>query len=210
VFSRLSATGTVLAAIFVLAAVVFGQEVLRTNYIPSGDYSEGIVGDMWTFVCPTGGWVSVAVDTKNDTGNGKSNLNLRLEIADKKGNLLALGDEEMNCAYDSICGYSCPQVVDVACGLGNPHTIAIYSHPSNASNTQTGQLCKGGGGYDLTVSAVKRNGVPVTELALALGGSSKRYKPPWAGGVGIYGPALDDEGVPSFFFPSARTSGPPP
>ncbi len=192
-----------------LTAVVRGQEVLRTNYIPSGDYNQGIVGDMWTFLCPPGGSVSAAVDTKNDTGNGKSNLNLRFEVADRRGNLLALGDEEMDCTYDSVCGYSCPRVVDLVCGLGNPHTIAIYSHPSNASNSLTGQLCKGGGGYDLIISAVNRNGVQLKEGALALGGGARRFAPSWSGGVGKFGPALDDEGVPSFFFPGAKTFGPP-
>lgn len=209
-YSRLFTTGASLAVLILLAAVVFSQDVLRTNYIPSGDYSQGIVGDLWKFTCPPGGAVSLAVDTKNDNGNGTSNLNLRFEIADKKGNLLALGDEDMDCSYDSVCGYVCPQVVDLACGLGNPHTIVIYSYPSNASNTLTGQLCTGGGGYDLIVSAVNPKGVNVTETSLALGGSANRFKPTWAGGVGNQGPALDDEGVPSFFFPSAKTFGPPP
>jgi hypothetical protein len=210
VYSRLSATGAGLAALILLAAAAFSQEVLRTNYVPSGDYSQGIVGDLWKFTCPPGGSVSVAVDTKNDNGNGTSNLNLRFEIADRRGNLLAVADEDMDCQYTSVCGYDCPQVVDLACGLGNPHTIVIYSHPSNAANSHTGQLCTGGGGYDLSVSAVNRKGVNVKERVLALGGSAKRFTPPWAGGVGLQGPALDDEGVPSFFFPSAKTFGPPP
>lgn len=209
-YSRFFTTGASLAGLILLAGVVFSQDVWRTNYIPSGDYSQGIVGDLWRFTCPPGGSVSLAVDTKNDNGNGTSNLNLRFEIADQRGNLLALGDEDMDCSYDSVCGYVCPQVVDLACGLGNPHTIVIYSYPSNASNTLTGQLCTGGGGYDLIVSAVNRKGVNVTETGLALGGSAKRFKPTWAGGVGVQGPALDDEGVPSFFFPSAKTFGPPP
>lgn len=208
--SRFSATGACLATLVLLAAAVFSQEVLRTNYVPSGDYSQGVVGDLWKFTCPPGGSVSVSVDTKDDNGNGSSNLNLRFEIADQRGNLLAVGDEEMDCRYDSVCGYVCPQVVDLACGLGNPHTIVIYSLPSNATNTRTGRLCTGGGGYDLSVSAVNRRGLNVKERALALGGSARRFAPPWAGGVGTQGPALDDEGVPSFFFPSAKTFGPPP
>lgn len=209
-YSRLSTIGACLAGLILLTAVVLSQDVVRTNYIPSGDYSQGMLGDLWKFTCPSGGSVSLAVDTKNDNGNGTSNLNLRFEIADQRGNLLALGDEDMDCKYDSVCGYVCPQVVDLACGLGNPHTIVIYSYPSNPSNTLTGQLCTGGGGYDLIVSAVDREGANVTERALAIGGSARRFKPTWAGGVGRQGPALDDEGVPSFFFPSAKTLGPPP
>ncbi len=76
----------------------------------------------------------------------------------------------------------CPRVVDLACGLGNPHTIVIYSHPSNATNSLTGKLCTGGGGYDLSVSAVNRRGVSMKESALALGGSANRF--------GLLGPVV--------------------
>lgn len=192
------------------AVLVFAQEALRTNYIPSGDYSEGVVGDLWTFTCPSGGWVSVALDTRNDNGDGTSNLNPSFEIVDKKGNLIADSDDDMACTYDPACGYSCPQVVDVACGSGNPHTLAVYSVPSNPGNTANPpMLCVGGGGYDLMMSAIKRNGVPVKEKALKLGGSARRTVPKWAGGTGKQGPALDDEGVPSFYYPSAATFPPP-
>ena len=160
---------------------------------------------MYTFHCPSKGTVSILVDTTDDTGANQSNLDLVLEVTDGKGNLLLqpfgnpnlTGDDEAACTFIPGCGFACPQVIDLACGKGNPHTLAIFSFP-------TAPGCIGGGGYILTISALNKKGKVVKDKAIKLGGGPPRKTPKWADGVVKNQPALNDEGVPSHFF----TGGP--
>lgn len=191
-----------MATVLLQALPAVAQAVDRTGWIPSGHYDEGVIGDMWTFTCPPGGRVTVFVNTKNDTGTGQSNIDPSLEVVDADGNLLGTGNENVVCNFEPVCaplGGPCP-LADIVCGSGNPHTITIYSSPSD--------VCVGGGGYELSVLGVNRRNRVVRGETLNLGGGPVRTIPNWAGGVGRRGPALDDEGVPSILFPGPATFTP--
>lgn len=215
--------GLGVVAVLLLATVpAFAQiEVVRTGWIPSGDYELGAIGDMWSFTCPPKGSVSIFVDTHPDNGaanfpDSTSNIDPVIEVVDGKGALLLTGeldpdrfvtaDEEEPCTFTPVCGWSCPKVVDLPCGHGNPHTLAIYSFPSFDDNTNaTGVLCAGGGGYELILSAKNKKGKDLKEAALKLGGGAVRKIPRWAGGISKNEPVLNDEGVPSFEWPGQVT-----
>lgn len=182
-----------------------------SNWIPGsaavfagfGDIEYGeVLGDMWAFNCPRNGTFSIDLDVMDDNGRpgpfvwGTSNIVPVVEVRDRRGNLLVVGFDNVACNIDPACGslVGCPRIIDFACGDGNPHAITIYSDPTFT--------CRGGGGYQLGVSARKANGRDVPLNALRLGGGPNRIVPAWVAGVPKRGPALDDEGVDSGLFPT--------
>ena len=201
--------GLVVVAGLLVPVIAHAQnEVHRWNWVPSGN-SFLALGDLWTFNCPAKGTVTVWANTWDDTGTGSSNLDLAIEVRDKTGALLVdqfgspfggLGDEQFPCAVTSACGYWCPQVSEIPCGKGNPHTIAVYSYPSAESNALTGVACVGGGSYELVVSAQDKKGKDVSAKNIKLGGSANRKVPTWGGEmIDKMGPALNDEFIPAFY-----------
>jgi hypothetical protein len=184
-----------------------GGAAFRSNWIPSGGYSDGAIGDLWTFICPPAGKVSIWVDTVDDTGNGKSNIDPAIEIVDRRGHLVALANNNAACTNTPVCASSpssCPRLFQVACGAGNPHSIVVYSTPSTG--------CTGGGGYKLWVATRTSGGGVPSVGAVRLGGGAPRIAPTLAADIAKIPPALDNEGVPSFALPGARTfrTGSPP
>jgi hypothetical protein len=193
-------------AVFLLSAALFAQTpdnaTFRSNWIPSGGYSDGAIGDMWTFTCPPKGSVSIWVDTVDDTGNGKSNIDPAIEVVDKLGHLVALANNNASCTNTPLCASSpspCARVLRAACGSGNPHSIVLYSTPST--------ICAGGGGYKLWVATATKVGKVSASSAIRLGGGTVRITPTWAADIAKIPPALDNEGVPSFALPGAQTFG---
>jgi Fibronectin type III domain len=189
-----------------LSATLFAQTpdqaAFRSNWLPSGGYSEGAIGDLWTFTCPPKGRVSIWVDTMDDTGNGKSTVDPAIEVVDRLGHLVALANNNASCTNFPVCANSpspCARVLRAACGFGNPHSIVVYSTPST--------ICTGGGGYKLWVGTTSRLGKLTPSNAIGLGGGTVRVTPSWAQDIPRIAPALDDEGVPSFAFPGPQTFG---
>ncbi len=191
---------------FLLSATLFAQTpdqaAFRSNWIPSGDYSDGAIGDLWTFNCPPKGRVSIWVDTMDDTGKGKSTVDPVIEVVSRLGHLVALADNNAACTNVPVCANSpspCARVFHALCGSGNPHSIVVYSAPS--------RNCTGGGGYKLWVATTSRLGKVTPSSAIGLGGGTVRVTPRWARDIPAIPPALDDEGVPSFALPGAQTFG---
>lgn len=201
--------GIVLAgvtAVSLLSAPLFAQTpadaAFRSNWIPSGGYSEGAIGDLWTFNCPPKGSVSIWVDTVDDTGNEQSNVDPSIEVVDRLGHLVALANNNASCTNTPVCASSpspCARVLRAVCGTGNPHSIVVYSTPST--------ICTGGGGYKLWVATKTRLGKLTPSSAIRLGGGTMRVTPIWARDIPRIPPALDNEGVPSFAFPGPITFG---
>ena len=191
---------------FLLSAELFAQTpddaAFRSNWIPSGGYSDGAIGDLWTFKCPPNGRVSIWVDTIDDTGNGQSNVDPAIEVVDRLGHLVALANNNASCTNTPVCANSpspCARVLRALCGTGNPHSIVVYSTPLT--------ICTGGGGYKLWVATKTRLGKLTPSSAIGLGGGAIRITPTWARDIPRIPPALDNEGVPSFAFPGAQTFG---
>lgn len=193
-------------AVFLLSAAVFAQTpdnaTFRSNWIPSGGYSDGAIGDLWTFTCPPKGSVSIWVDTVDDTGNGTSRIDPAIEVVDKLGHLVVLANNNASCTHTPVCASSpspCARVLRAACGKGNPHSIVVYSTPST--------VCAGGGGYKLWVATATRLGKVSPSSAIKVGGGTLRVTPTWAADIVKISPAFDNEGVPSFALPGAQTFG---
>jgi len=197
--------GLVVVGILLLSVPSFAQTTVgRSGWVPTvGSWT---FGDMWFFNCPANGRVTVWINSYDDTGSGNSNLDPVLEVRDKDGNLLVdeLGDTEAgfaddtyDCSFPSKCGPWCPAVLDIPCGKGNPHSIAVYSHPGSVA-----EGCDGGGGYFLGVIAQDKKGKDVPEKKLGLGGGANSKLPKWVddqNGIDKAGPALDDELIPAFY-----------
>jgi hypothetical protein len=208
--------GVVLASLLPLAAVTaeaVAQEIDRSNWVPNvGRLAEGEqpLGDMWTFRCPSGGTVSVSVDTKDDTDTGESDIDPVLALIDGAGNSLAFADDEVACTYPPVCGYSCPSITTVACGEGGRerHSLVVRDYGTASA---TGTFCQEGGGYNLTVAVFEAGGRQLSEREVGLDGGPRRTVPKWALELGKapVGPALDDEDVPhgqEFFASGANRS----
>ncbi len=186
-----------------LGAQTHSDAAFRSNWIPSGGYSDGAIGDLWTFTCPPRGSVSIWIDTLDDTGSGESNLDPAIEVVDRLGHLVALANNNASCTNTPVCANSrspCARLFRAACGTGNPHSIVVYSIPS--------ATCTGGGGYKLWVATMARSGKVSPSSAVQLGGGTARLAPRWAPDITKILPALDNEGVPSFAHPGAHTFGP--
>jgi hypothetical protein len=129
------------------------------------------------------------VDTKDDVDDAESTLDPVLLVVDGDGNLLAFADDEVDCTYPPLCGFSCPSVTGVACGSGGKHGLIVRDNgPSGCRD----------GGYNLVVAVFKADGSPLSERRVDLGGGPKRDVPKYALDLGKAptGPALDDEDVP--------------
>jgi hypothetical protein len=177
------------------------------------------LGDLWTFKCPTGGTVNVAVDTKDNTDDAEADIDPVLLVVDGAGNLLAFGDDEVDCTYPPVCGFACPSVTEVACGSGgggghgdrgDDQTHSIIVRDLGAANA-TDTPCQEGGGYNLVVEVFAADGSQSSERAVELGGGPDRKVPRFALRLGKapIGPALDDEDVPhglDFFDAGANRS----
>jgi hypothetical protein len=191
----------------------------RANWVPGAE--SFAFGDVWTFNCPANGTVSVSVDTWDDRGDSSSNIDPVLEVRDKNGNLLVdasgsptggLSDDAHPCTIPPVCGilnptfrFWCPEIVDIPCGKGNPHTVMVYGNPNATSFG-----CSGGGAYALLVSAKDKKGKSVAESKLALGGGPTRKLPTWADaqdGIDKAGPALDDVLIPAFYAGNPAVAG---
>jgi hypothetical protein len=179
------------------ATAASGDPIQRSNWVPNvgeRNFPEQPLGDMWTFRCPPGGTVSVSVDTKEETDDfpGESTLDPVLEIVDGQGNAIAFGDDDFDCTFPPVCGFSCPRVVDVPCGEGILHSIIVRDFGA------AGVGCTGGGGYEMTVEIFLR-GNQLPEILVGLGGGPRRHVPRWAleDGKAPVGPVLNDENVPN-------------
>jgi hypothetical protein len=193
------------------------EPISRSNWVPNvGQLNvegEQPLGDLWTFKCPKGGTVNVSVDTKDDTDAAQSDIDPVLLVVDGAGNLLAIGDDDVECTYPPVCGFACPSVSAVACGDddsdgnhhdsggnrhdsgGKPHTIIVRDF---GAADVTGTPCQEGGGYGLVVEVFGADGSQLSERRVDLGGGPKRDVPKYALDLGKAptGPALDDEDVP--------------
>ena len=181
------------------SASAAAEEVRRSNWVPNvGDLSSGEqpLGDMWTFRCPQGGSVRAAVDTKDDTDDGQSDVDLVLLIFDGQGNLLRFGDDDASCTYPPVCGFLCPSV-RAMCGEAGRHSIVVRDFGAAQG---PGTPCQEGGGYELTVEVFDSSGQSLSERAVRLGGGPRKLPPvpQWARDLGKApaGPILDDEDVP--------------
>jgi hypothetical protein len=210
--------------VMVLSSAPAGAQVdvFRANWVPGAQ--SFVFGDVWTFNCPVNGTVSVSVDTWDDSGATSSNIDPVLEVRDKDGQLLVsasgsptggLSDDAHPCTIPPACGilnptfrFWCPEIVDIPCGKGNPHTILVYGNPNATSSG-----CAGGGAYALFVSAKDKKGKDVAENKLALGGGAKRKLPKWAEdqeGIDKSGPALDDVLIPAYYNANPAVAGAAP
>jgi hypothetical protein len=150
---------------------------------------------------PKGGTVNVSVDTKDDTDNAQSDIDPVLRVVDGAGNLLAFGDDDVECTYPPVCGFACPSVSAVACGSDGdnddrePHSIIVRDF---GAADVTGTPCQEGGGYNLVVEVFGADGHQLSEKTVDLGGGPERKVPKYALELGKAptGPALDDEDVP--------------
>ena len=109
---------------------------------------------------------------------------------DGAGNLLALGDDDVDCTYPPLCGFRCPSLTAVACGSGGKHSLIVRDFGASG--------CRGGGGYTLVVEVFRADGRQLSERQVDLGGGPRREVPKYALDLGKAptGPALDDEDVP--------------
>jgi hypothetical protein len=192
-----------------LGALVFNfaaaaDEVRRSNWVPNvGDRfaaDQLPLGDMWTFRCAPGGSFSVSVDTRDDNDQGEAQIDPVLEVVDGEGNNVAFADDERSCSFEPVCGFACPEVVDVPCGVGDRHSLIIRDF---GTAEVTGAFCEGGGGYDVFLTVVSRDGTEFSEVSTEFGGGAFRQLPRWVTlrlpAVGSLGPVLDDEDVPNRF-----------
>jgi hypothetical protein len=177
---------TVVATLGVAGAAL-GDEVTRANWVPTHDFSS-ILGDMWTFKCPTSGTVDISVQRMDDTREFFSNIDPIMHLVDGIGTDLFTGDDDVVCAVPGPFG--CPSTLGpILCGAKNPHSLIIHTMGTGGA---------GGGGYILSIEAFDRKGVSVAERRLKLGGEKQRKLPVWADPAkgNSQGPALNDEGVP--------------
>jgi hypothetical protein len=193
------------------AMVVQSEEIRVSNWVPNVGSVGQPLGDMWEFKCPTGGSFSARVDTKDDTDAGTARIDPVLIVHDQDGNILAIGDDELTCTFPPVCGFACPQVVNVACdtqvssdrnskhGAGRHHNERLYLVVRDFGAGTLGQPCESGGGYELTLEVSDRKGNQLNRRDVDLGGGSRRNVPDFAldAGLARRGPLLDDENVPA-------------
>ena len=109
---------TVVATLGV-ASVALGDEVTRANWVPTHDFSS-ILGDMWTFKCPTSGTVDISVQRMDDTGKFFSNIDPIMHVVDGIDTFLCAGDDDIACA--GAGPLECPPTLGpIPCGAKNPH-----------------------------------------------------------------------------------------
>jgi hypothetical protein len=216
----------IFASMVAMGTQASSEPITRSNWVPNvGQLNvegEQPLGDLWTFKCPRGGTVNVSVDTKDDTDNGEADIDPVLLVVDGAGNLLAFADDDVDCTYPPVCGFSCPSVTAVACGSAGPrrgghddddegtHSIIVRDFGAAIGDA----ACQEGGGYNLVVEVFNADGRQLSERKVELGGGPKREVPKYALDLGKAptGPALDDEDVPEgldFFDAGANRTGNP-
>ena len=185
-----------------VGAIAAADEVRRSNRVPNvGSLAAGEqpLGDLWTFRCPQGGSVRVAVDTKDDTDDGGSAIDPVLVVFDGQGNVIGFGDDEDECSYRPLCGFRCPSV-RADCGLRGRHSIVVRDF---GVADRPEPACQEGGGYELSVEVLDAGRQPLSEQEVKLGGGPRKVRslPAWLRDAGSApaGPALDDEAVPKAF-----------
>ncbi len=186
---------------------VWASETYRNSFLPNvGDIDideEAPLGDMWTFNCPAGGHVSIEVDTQDDSDQGRARIDPLMFLVDGQGNLVASADDNMDCTYEPICGFACPELDHISCGTGLRHSIIVRDFGTATTNNRR---CRFGGGYTLEIEVHDSQGNRLVGDDLGLGGGPLRSVPDWALDTFIapVGPALDDEGVPYLTRPKRR------
>ncbi len=166
--------------------------VQRQNWVPVGAGSAvGKNGDLWTFVCPSRGTVSVTVNNVNDSPADGGGIDPVMAIYDGEGNLLVVVDDTINCSVPKCGGGNailrCPQVTNLSCGSGKLHSLAVRDFAT----------CLGS--YTITLEVRDSKGVSLPESKVRLGGGPKRKLPKWISTGGLQeGPAIDDAQVPNF------------
>ncbi|MDF2765694.1 MAG: hypothetical protein K0S81_2688 [Rhodospirillales bacterium] len=203
-------TATSSIRLLVLAATVLmgapapaaADKLHRSNSVPNvGELTSGEqpLGDLWTFRCPRGGSVTVAVDTKDDTDDGGSAIDPVLVVFDGQGNVIAFGDDEDECSYRPLCGFRCPSV-RADCGLRGRHSIVVRDF---GVADRPEPACQEGGGYELSVEVLDAARQPLSEQKVKLGGGPRKIAslPAWLRDArsAPARPALDDEAVPKAF-----------
>jgi hypothetical protein len=185
-----------------VGAIAAADEVRRSNRVPNvGSLVAGEqpLGDLWTFRCPQGGSVRVAVDTKDDTDDGGSAIDPVLVVFDGQGNVIGFGDDEDECSYRPLCGFRCPSV-RADCGLRGRHSIVVRDF---GVADRPEPACQEGGGYELSVEVLAAGRQPLSERKVKLGGGPRKIAslPAWLRDArsAPAGPALDDEAVPKAF-----------
>ena len=185
-----------------VGAIAAADEVRRSNRVPNvGSLVAGEqpLGDLWTFRCPQGGSVRVAVDTKDDTDDGGSAIDPVLVVFDGQGNVIGFGDDEDECSYRPLCGFRCPSV-RADCGLRGRHSIVVRDF---GVADRPEPACQEGGGYELRVEVLAAGRQPLSERKVKLGGGPRKIAslPAWLRDArsAPAGPALDDEAVPKAF-----------
>ena len=184
-----------LAIVLVVVAggLAWAAEVTRDETLPaSGD---GLIPvDLWTFYCPAGGSATVTVDTLGvPAGATTSALDPALHVLhDQYGmsssEVVASGDDEIECTVPPACGFDCPQVTFNCDGDGE-HTIRVftfYGEGSPPCGTEPGW-------YRLAVEVfdnLNGTGTPLPEAEVRLGGEAVRRGFVW--GYLPAGPAYDD------------------
>lgn len=165
-----------------------GTLIVRYNWVPDSSPFGPRMGDLWTFVCPKGGRVSVEVDTIDD-GSGTSSIDPHVQIFDGHGGWLGSGHDEKPCWAPPVCGGGCPSV-SVPCGDGPLHSIIVKDFGASGP-------CTGGDEYQLIATVRDPGGNFMDERAIKFGGGPKRKIPAWINldWPNMPGPALDDEGL---------------
>ena len=152
-----------------VGAIAAADEVRRSNRVPNvGNLVAGEqpLGDLWTFRCPQGGSVRVAVDTKDDTDDGGSAIDPVLVVFDGQGNVVGFGDDEDECSYRPLCGFRCPSV-RADCGLRGRHSIVVRDF---GVADRPEPACQEGGGYELSRRGARRRAA----AAVRAGGQARR------------------------------------
>ena len=155
------------------------DEVHRSNWLPNVGERPGDqlpLGDVWTFRCLPDGSFSVRVDTRDDTDQGEAAIDPLLEVVDGNGNDIASADDTFACTFEPLCGFSCPSLDSVPCGLGDRHSLIIRDFGTASIG---GDFCEGGGGYDVFLTVISARGNEFSEVSTELGGGAFRQLPRW-------------------------------
>ena len=118
---------------------------------PNADVAHpaGIIGDVWTFVVPEpGAPVRIGVDTRDDNGDGTSNLDPVAFLFDETGaTFFGVGDDEVSCTRAPVCGFACPQIGPLFLPPGTYKVVIRDFDTATATDAQ----CIGGA-YVLSVA----------------------------------------------------------
>lgn len=154
-----------------LAGVALPQVRTVLQTVPNSDpyHPSGLVqGDEWVFDGVAGDTVAIGVDTRDDTGDGTSNLDPVVALVRPDGSVAATGDDEVACSRPPRCGYACPLLQAITLDQTGRWTIAVLDFGSSG--------CRGGA-YNLMVTGTTEKLLRTLRLRLndgALGQSGIR------------------------------------